>query len=68
MIYLALWYDECMTRCLRKYIEKCKSIFILVDFEGGDFSGNDLGEKRGHGKMILKRNLYRMKKGTKLSP
>lgn len=48
MIHFALWYDECMTRCLRKYIEKCKNILILVDFEGRDFSGDDFWEKRGH--------------------
>lgn len=48
MIYFALWYDEHMPRCLRKYIEKCKSPLIFIDFEGGDFSCDDFREKRGH--------------------
>jgi hypothetical protein len=37
-----------MTRMLRKNIEKCIGIFIFIEFERWDFSGDDFGEDRSH--------------------
>lgn len=48
MIDFTLRHDERMSRNLRKNIEKCIRILILIELVGRDFSGDDFGKKCGH--------------------
>jgi len=48
MVDFYFWYNQCVSRSLRKYVEKRVDKFIFINLKRWDFSGDDFGEEGGH--------------------